>query len=416
MARYQGATVRHWDTGRNFYLSPSGCDFIHHIDVSSQYPSAMIVFNLSPESVRLEAIKPYTGEYRFDAATGYIEVPDVNYGQVCCRVDTSKDSVTRSDLIRLFIQKAHLKVELKRCLPDEKAELEARYNFVKVQLNSRYGYNGLSQSMYGNMLVALLTTAFGRFIIDVIIRVCEGLGVQPLETDTDGLWVWNTICTGETVVEAVNSELHRLFKDWVYSDCTVEGVRIGLNVDLDTHAGMLIYKMKNYVVYDRHPDYVDKETGGYDSIHFKGASFHGRSMPQLCNVAINRFAIALFRGESLDGVWGEFSDLKRLPLRYFTMNASFNKSEYEGDTLYAKLIAQFTEDDRRYLGGEVYYVKVRGDPSYVPLGVLDDAELKRRIDYKYYRERLRCVVNERLLAPYRGSVAAPLLSFSETHK
>lgn len=416
MARYQGATVRHWQTGRGFYNGGvNQKKRLLHVDVSSQYPSGMIVLNLSPESIRLDSIKPYTGTYKFDADTGYIEVPDENYGQVCCYVDTTRDSVTRTELIDLFKQKTRIKRQLKTCAVERRAELDALYNFVKVQLNSRYGYNGLMQSMYGNVLVAIVTTAFGRLVIQTIIHVCETLGVQPLECDTDGLYCWAPPnFDGQRFTDTINEHLHDMFKGWYWSNRKIKDdesgalVHIGINVELDEHDGMLIYKMKNYILYDRLAD-------GKDELTFKGSGFHGRSMPPLCSTALKRFALALFRGENLDSVWLEYADLKKLPLREFAMNVSFNKKEYEGDNLYVKLLAQFSDDDRKYVGNEVTYVRIRGkakkSSSYVPLGVIPNEELHRRLDYDYYRDRLRTCVNERLLTPYRPHTEGSLLNY-----
>ena len=68
---YQGAFVKLFNAGL-FLLH------IIHNDVKSMYPMIMAVFNLSPESVHIVSVGPYTGDYRFDYVNGIIEVPDEN--------------------------------------------------------------------------------------------------------------------------------------------------------------------------------------------------------------------------------------------------------------------------------------------------------------------------------------------------
>lgn len=186
---YQGAFVKCFLTGlfRN----------VEHIDYESFYPSIMIKYNLSGETVSLVEMKPYTGEYRFEEHEGYmiIEVPDVpkvkgkpDYDrafQFVCRIDTSKDSVTKIKLLTFRARREELKRQYKET-KDEK--LMSQQYALKVIQNTLYGYHGTPYALYGNILVAILITALGRYHIQELIHKLQKQGKQIIEADSDGLY------------------------------------------------------------------------------------------------------------------------------------------------------------------------------------------------------------------------------------
>jgi len=186
---YQGAFVKCYRTGlfRN----------VEHIDFVSFYPSIMLKYNLSPETVSLVETKPWTGEYRFEEHDDHtiIEVPDIpkvkgepNMEAGCqfvCRVEKA-DSVTRKKLSWIQEERARLKVQLK----DTKDEgLQSRQYALKVVQNTLYGYMGTQYALYGNVLVAILITALARYHIQEKVAELEGLGYKMIELDTDGFYV-----------------------------------------------------------------------------------------------------------------------------------------------------------------------------------------------------------------------------------
>ena len=180
---YQGAFVKCYKTGLFWN--------VEHIDYAGFYPSIMLEYNLSPETVSLVETKPYTGLYIYTKHKGYdiIEVPDKpKVGeplQFVCRVDTSKDSVTRTRLKWIADERARLKAEYNET-KDER--LQSRQYALKVIQNTLYGYNGTPYALYGNVLVAILITALARFHIQELIGKLKKEGKQIIEVDTDGLY------------------------------------------------------------------------------------------------------------------------------------------------------------------------------------------------------------------------------------
>lgn len=178
---YQGGFVRCYRIGlfKN----------IIHIDFTSMYPSIMIMANLSPETVFLIELKPYTGEYHFadDGDYAIIEVPDANLKkQVVCRVYMASDSVARGKLMEFRNVRAELKAAFKK---SKDASLKSRQWAYKILQNVVYGYNGLQFARYGNVLVALLTTALGRLFIQNKVHELEKQGKIVIQVDTDGLYI-----------------------------------------------------------------------------------------------------------------------------------------------------------------------------------------------------------------------------------
>lgn len=190
---YQGAFVRCYLRGLFWN--------IEHIDYVSFYPSIMIKYNLSPETVSLVTIKPYTGEYRFEEYDDYmiIEVPDIpkkkgkpdmeRAAQFVCRVDMTHDSVTRTQLVWIRDERARLKQRYNET-KDEK--FWSRQYALKVVQNKLYGYNAMRYALYGNILVAILITALARYHIEKLIAELPSKGKKIIEVDTDGLY-----CVGE---------------------------------------------------------------------------------------------------------------------------------------------------------------------------------------------------------------------------
>ena len=170
---------------------------VEHIDFRGFYPSIMVEYNLSPETVSLVEIKPYTGEYHFDKQRDYwiVEVPDVpkkkgkpNFEKACqfvCRIDMTHDSVTKRKLLDFSARRNKLKAQYRKT-KDER--LHSQQYALKVIQNKLYGYNGMFYALYGNILVAILIAALARYHIKLKIAEEEVKDFKTIEVDTDGFY------------------------------------------------------------------------------------------------------------------------------------------------------------------------------------------------------------------------------------
>jgi len=176
---YQGAEVRCFETGM---FKP-----IEHKDYASFYPNIMVAGNFSPETCRLLSVKPLTGKYKFARKDDFAiyEVPDSYRGQVRVAVDLSVDSVTRRKVTGFLDLREIAKVDFKRTKEQKYA---SRSQALKIMANICYGVHGMRYSQYGNLLVAILTTAMARYIIMHKLEEERAEGYKMIEVDTDGFW------------------------------------------------------------------------------------------------------------------------------------------------------------------------------------------------------------------------------------
>lgn len=364
LRRYQGAIVECFNTG--VYRGN-----IIKYDVKSMYPSIMVALNLSPENVRLidrSVLLPHqTTNPKLNG--NKIELCDSYVGKLTLEVVGDEDSVTRRALLDFTAIR-----EKYRAARDVDPFADSKQQAIKLIMNSLYGYNGLEFARYGSFLVAIVTTAIGRWIMGTIIDTCKRANnnVTLLECDTDGLMAY-----GDDITDEINRNVRALFAGYEY------GHKVG--VEPEYYDGAIVYASKNYVL----------KRGS--SIMFKGSGFHGRHMPPICATALRRFAQAIFDREIISKVWTEFHDLRQYPLSEFSMNVSLNKQldQYDEHTMYRKLADKL--GDNAAWGQEITYVKTKRK-GYMPLGVVTDEELRRLIDYNYYYNRIVDVVS-RLIDP-----------------
>lgn len=200
---------------------------------------------------------------------------------------------------------------------------------------------------------------------------------MPLECDTDGLYSW-----GEDISEMINERLQGRFADYP--------LRHYLKVETNKYDGMLLVKMKNYIL--KHGD----------TLTFKGSGFHGRQLPNIVDMAFERFARALFSDvDDLDPIWAEFSPKSlQSPSKYslsdFAMTVELSKppesyaqpkSPKHKGNMYWQLCNHLKGEVEA--GDEIQYVKVRSGGGYLPLGVFDDEITYKMLDFEYYAKRLK---------------------------
>jgi len=350
---YQGAIVELFNVG--VYRSPPP---VRKVDVNSMYPTGMIVGNLSPESVTLKHVRPYTGKFRFTPTEW--EIPDNVLGQVTIKID-KEDSITRRFMLDYMALRARIRKNKKLV----EVERESRQSAVKLTMNYTYGYNGLIHSRYGSFLVAIASCGFGRFVMgEIIDESVEVHGATSLECDTDGLILQSELSDLTTLL---TKHLRELFSGWGFEYANV------ITVGEDIIDAIIMKSMKNYVTLEK------------GEVKFHGSAFHGRHMPRCVRTALERFAKAIFDGEDLRRVRLGLLNLKNYELRDFTMNITLGKTpeSYTRGTLGWQLSRQV---DEAYFGETVSFVKTLN--AYTALGVKSDKWIRRNVDRRYYRTRI----------------------------
>jgi DNA polymerase I len=150
-------------------------DNVASVDFSSMYPSLMIKYNISPDTL-------VTGKEKEDA----FEVPEVKH-----RFKKNPSGFYRIVLTKLIEARKATKGELKQTPPSDSRYplLKAREKAVKVMTNAVYGYAGWAGARWYSKEVAESAAALGRETINRAISLAKNLGLTVFYGDTDSLFV-----------------------------------------------------------------------------------------------------------------------------------------------------------------------------------------------------------------------------------
>ena len=149
-------------------------DSVAVLDFSSMYPSLMVKYNISPDTL----VKS-PGE-------GIFKVPEVGH-----YFRQSTPGFYKIVLSQLIASRRAAKAEAARFprgTPEHKI-LRAREKATKVITNATYGYAGWAGSRWYSREVAESAAALGRDTINRSIDLAKGLGLKVLYGDTDSLFV-----------------------------------------------------------------------------------------------------------------------------------------------------------------------------------------------------------------------------------
>lgn len=115
-------------------------------------------------------------------------------------------------------------------------EYDARQSSFKILINSFYGYLGFSGARFGDAALAAEVTAKGREILQSLIDFFRAEGCEPLEADTDGIYV--------SAGAFFDDEQSLLAKAQAI-------LPAGIELEYDgKYQSMFCYKAKNYALYD----------------------------------------------------------------------------------------------------------------------------------------------------------------------
>ena len=151
-------------------------DDVASLDFSSMYPSLMIKYNISPDTL-------VSGREKED---DIFEVPEVKH-----RFRQNPSGFYRIALTKLIEARKATKAELKRIARSDPRYplLKAREKAVKVMTNAVYGYAGWAGARWYSKEVAESAAALGRETINRAISLAKSLGLTVFYGDTDSLFV-----------------------------------------------------------------------------------------------------------------------------------------------------------------------------------------------------------------------------------
>lgn len=150
------------------------------MDFSSMYPSLMIKYNISPDT-----LVPSDARVPEDQVNLVAELNQ--------RFFKSPEGFYKKLLARLIELRRAIKTRMKKLPPDSEMYmlLDQRQKAIKIVTNATYGYMGWVGARWYAREVAEATAALGRETIERAISEAKRIGLGVLYADTDGLMVRN---------------------------------------------------------------------------------------------------------------------------------------------------------------------------------------------------------------------------------
>jgi len=146
------------------------------LDFSSMYPSIMINYNISPDTV----------VYQNEKDVEFYEAPGTNY-----RFRKHPDGFFKLILTNLLERRRVIKEQMATIDKGspEHTILDIHQSAIKILTNAFYGYTGWHAAKWYRKECAEATTAWGRSIIQDAIERAETHGLEVIYGDTDSLFV-----------------------------------------------------------------------------------------------------------------------------------------------------------------------------------------------------------------------------------
>ncbi len=323
---------------------------VYEIDFSSMYPSIMVNYNLSPETIT------QNGDFR---------VPGLPY-----RIDT-----TRRGFLSLALE--HLletRLTYKKIKHRHKV-YEQRDAALKWMLLTSFGYTGYKNAKFGKIEVHESITALGRWALSRAISLAIKHGFEPIHGIVDSLWI-----KGSGDVEPLLREIEKetrigIVLDGHYRWITFMPARSGLGA-LNRYVGL-------------------REDGTFK---VRGIEIRRSDVPQIC-VDFQMDALNMLRRCSTpEEIWqkkGEMdifkgaylNDLPSRPREKFRVgvHVTKNREEYRVNNLQKKILEASERIGYNIsIGDRVGVIVVNKGEGKVDLGSQYEG-----VDLQFYRKMLR---------------------------
>ncbi len=181
------------DKGGLVYTPIAGLhEHVAELDFTAMYPSIMVHFNISPETVGAKCCE---GE----------PIPEL--GTPICR---HRQGLVPETLEPLLEKRSRYKA-LIRELPEDDPRLEAyrrRYSAHKWLLVTCFGYLGYKNARFGRIEAHEAVNAYGREVLLRTKEIVEERGFRVLHLYVDGLWIHKPEASGRPDYDSLLNEIH----------------------------------------------------------------------------------------------------------------------------------------------------------------------------------------------------------------
>lgn len=267
------------------------------VDVGSMYPSIIISFNISPETVKFLGTDPLTvqQEHNFENTIDKMVIRNSYYPIILkertedymiisipedkakkyinFRIDTSSPGIIPRTIVTLLDQRKKIRKTDMAKIEKDKIEkeykqirewkiLDSLQNNIKIASNSVYGIMGNPHFEVGDLPCAMLVTAFGRELSHYMTNY---LGDQAIEIDTDGIYISGSIDI-DKLNKSITKVLTEKYKTFVINQ------RMALELELKDIPSLFV-AMKTYALKK-------------DKIEMKGSALRGSAKSKFYEAAL----------------------------------------------------------------------------------------------------------------------------------
>ena len=169
------------------------------LDLKSLYPSIMLSFNMSPETVDVNGDISIGNGIRFRKEIGILK-------------EILVDLINRRDTLRAELKRPEVKND-----KNLYTNIYKRQYYYKTFTNSAYGINLYPGFRLYNPAIGSSITFVGRFLAGKIKEYCEGLGYRVIYQDTDSAFITTKENDPVKVVEigkVLEDGINHMFSTW----------------------------------------------------------------------------------------------------------------------------------------------------------------------------------------------------------
>jgi DNA polymerase-2 len=181
------------DKGGLVYTPIAGLhEHVAELDFSAMYPSIMVHFNISPETVGAHCCQ---GE----------PIPEL--GTPVCR---HRQGLVPETLAPLLEKRRRYKALIREMDPDDPRQepFRRRYSAHKWLLVTCFGYLGYKNARFGRIEAHEAVNAYGREILLQTKELVEARGFRVLHLYVDGLWIYKPGARRRPDYEALLADIH----------------------------------------------------------------------------------------------------------------------------------------------------------------------------------------------------------------
>ena len=182
------------DKGGLVYTPIAGLhEHVAELDFTAMYPSIMVRYNLSPETVKA------------DCCQG-VPVPEL--GTPVCN---HRQGLVPETLAPLLEKRARYKEKMRALPPDDPQReiYRRRYSAHKWLLVTCFGYLGYKNARFGRIEAHEAVTAYGREVLLRAKEIVEAQGFRVLHLYVDGLWIHKPGACGRPDYPALLADIHQ---------------------------------------------------------------------------------------------------------------------------------------------------------------------------------------------------------------